>query len=154
MPCFEGLFPQPCEKAILDLLFILATWHALAKLRFHALLSMSFFKQCTKVLGQVIRYFHDHVCPRYKTHDTPREAAAKARREAARTAKNGTDEDQPDTAKNLSERVFNLETYKLHALGHYPAMIQRFGTTDSYSTQTVRNWFCLRLFRLLFNTVQ
>ena len=137
MPCFEGLFPHLCEKTILDLLFMLATWHALAKLHLHTTSSLSFFKQCTKLLGQVIRKFRDHVCPRYKTHDTPREAAAKLRRAAARAAKNGADEDNPNAKKKSSERAFSLETYKLHALGHYPAMIQRFGTTDSYSTQSV-----------------
>jgi hypothetical protein len=139
MPCFEGLFPQPCEKTIQDLLFMLATWHALAKLRMHTSSSLSFFEQCTKSLGQVIRYFHDHVCPRYKTRNTPREVAAKLRRDAARIAKNGADEasDNSDAKKKSDEQTFNLETYKLHALGHYPAMIRQFGTTDSYSTQTV-----------------
>jgi hypothetical protein len=122
MPCFEGLFLQPCEKAILNLLFILATWHALTKLRLHTTSSLSFFEQCTKALGQVIRYFHDHVCPRYKTCDTPQEAAAKLRHEAAKATKKGTDEEDPENAKS-SEQIFNLETYKLHALGHYPSMI-------------------------------
>jgi hypothetical protein len=45
-----------------------------------------------------------------------------------------------------SEQTFNLETYKTHALGHYPSTIRRFGTTDSYSTQTVE----FSCFRLLF----
>lgn len=147
MPCFEGIFPRSCEKTILDLLFMLATWHALAKLRLHTTSSLSFFEQCTKTLGQIIRYFHDHVCPRYKTHDTPREAAAKLRRDAARATKSGADEDNPEAKKKSNGQKFSLETYKLHALGHYPAMIRRFGTTDSYSTQTVRY---SRIF-LLFN---
>ena len=34
-------------------------------------------------------------------------------------------------------KVFNMCTYKLHALGHYISAIARFGTTDSYSTQVV-----------------
>ena len=139
IPCFEGLFPKSCKKTILDLLFTLAMWHALAKLRLHTTSSLSIFKQCTKQFGQVIRKFHDRVCPRYKTHDTPREAAAKCRRDVARTTTNGADEGDPYAKKKSSEKTFNLETYKLHALGHYPAMIQRFGTTDSYSTQTV--WY-------------
>jgi hypothetical protein len=137
MPCFEGLFPQSCEKTILDLLFMLATWHVLAKLRLHTTSSLSFFEQCTKQFGKVIRYFNDHICPRYRTHDTPQEAAAKSHRDAARTAKNGADKGDPNSKKKSSEQTFSLETYKLHALGHYPAMIRQFGTTDSYSTQTV-----------------
>jgi hypothetical protein len=139
MPCFEGLFPQSCEKTILDLLFMLATWHALAKLRLHTTSSLSFFEQCTKLLGRVIRKFHDRICPRYETHDTPQEAATKLRHDAARTAKSGADKGKPGAKKKSSGRTFSLETYKLHALGHYPATIRRFGTTDSYSTQTV--WY-------------
>jgi hypothetical protein len=36
-------------------------------------------------------------------------------------------------------KTFNLQTYKLHALGDYVSSIRRFGTTDSYSTQPVRD---------------
>jgi hypothetical protein len=32
---------------------------------------------------------------------------------------------------------FNMETYKLHALGHYADAIGRFGPSDGFSTQTV-----------------
>lgn len=35
------------------------------------------------------------------------------------------------------QKYFNLEMSKLHALGDYPEMIETFGTTDSFSTQTV-----------------
>ena len=34
-------------------------------------------------------------------------------------------------------KVLNLSTYKLHALGDYTSQIRMFGTTDSYSTQSV-----------------
>ena len=34
-------------------------------------------------------------------------------------------------------KSFSLQTYKVHALGDYVATIERFGTTDSYSTSTV-----------------
>ncbi|KAG6912787.1 hypothetical protein DXG01_012157, partial [Tephrocybe rancida] len=34
------------------------------------------------------------------------------------------------------ERQFNLNTYKMHALGDYAATIRAFGTTDSYSMET------------------
>ncbi|KAH7918173.1 hypothetical protein BV22DRAFT_1025018, partial [Leucogyrophana mollusca] len=33
-------------------------------------------------------------------------------------------------------KLLNLQTYKYHALGDYPNTIRRFGTTDSYTTQT------------------
>ncbi len=34
-------------------------------------------------------------------------------------------------------KVFNMCTYKVHALGDYFATIARYGTTDNYSTQVV-----------------
>ena len=42
--------------------------------------------------------------------------------------------DEPLTAK---QKVYNLFTYKLHALGDYMKSIRMFGITDSYSTQIV-----------------
>jgi hypothetical protein len=54
MPCFEGLFPPTAENVILDLLFMLATWHALAKLRMHTTSTLSFFDAVTKSLGKVL----------------------------------------------------------------------------------------------------
>jgi hypothetical protein len=32
---------------------------------------------------------------------------------------------------------FNMDTYKLHAIGHYEECIRLFGTSDGYNTQTV-----------------
>jgi hypothetical protein len=34
-------------------------------------------------------------------------------------------------------KTFNLNTYKIHALGDYVATIRQYGTTDSYSTEPV-----------------
>lgn len=39
------------------------------------------------------------------------------------------------------QRVFTLDSYKLHALGDYPKTIRLFGTTDGYSTQLVLSFF-------------
>jgi hypothetical protein len=54
MPCFEGLFSPACEKVILDLLFILATWHGFAKLRMHTTSTLDVFEAVTKGLGKVL----------------------------------------------------------------------------------------------------
>jgi hypothetical protein len=136
------LFPKSCEKTILDLIFLLATWHALAKLCMHSTSSHSFFEGVTKALGQLLRRFNDHVCSNYDTVETPAEYAKKARHKAAKAAKSKDCDSVPNTdAKSQrSSRVFNLATYKIHALGHYPLWIRYFGTTDSYSTQAVRRF--------------
>lgn len=140
IPCFTGLFSQPYEKVILDLLFVLATWHAIAKLRMHSTSSLAVFDGVTKILGLLLRRFTDHVCPKYNTSETPSESSKRARRIASKAAKN-----KSESQRNLKDAVkvapnkrnFNLAAYKPHALGHYSSWIRRFGTTDSYSTQTV-----------------
>ncbi len=42
--------------------------------------------------------------------------------------------------QNWLHKLFNMCTYKLHALGHYIAAIARFGTTNNYSTQVICNF--------------
>ena len=119
---------------------MLATWHALAKLRMHTTLTLTFFDGVTKVLGQLLQHFNDHVCSKYNTVETPAEHAKTIRQKAAEAAKRKDSDSVPtnsDATLHHSSRAFNLATYKIHALGHYASWIQRFGTTDSYSTQAV-----------------
>jgi hypothetical protein len=123
---------------ILDLLFVLATWHALAKLRMHSTSSLAVFDGVTKILGQLLRRFNDHVCPKYNTRETPSELRKRARNTASNASKNNSQRNLNNTEQvPPKRRNFLLESYKPHALGHYSSWIRRFGTTDSYSTQTV-----------------
>jgi hypothetical protein len=125
---------------ILDLLFVLATWHAIAKLRMHSTTTVTVLDGVTRILGQLLRRFNDHVCPKYNTRETPSEMKKRTRRIVSEAAKKN-----PEQSANLkiAEKVapmkknFNLAAYKPHALGHYSSWIRRFGTSDSYSTQTV-----------------
>jgi hypothetical protein len=117
---------------------VLATWHALAKLRMHATSSLAIFDCVTKTLGQLLRCFNDHVCPKYNSQETPGELRKRARRAASKAAKNKSQQNSKDAEQVAPKRrTFNLAAYKPHALGHYPSWIRHFGTTDSYSTQTV-----------------
>ncbi|KAF9643152.1 hypothetical protein BDM02DRAFT_3104802 [Thelephora ganbajun] len=57
IPVFEGLFPQKHkkhEKEILNTLFLLATWHAYAKLQLHMDHTLDLFEQLTRPLGEKI----------------------------------------------------------------------------------------------------
>ncbi len=45
---------------------------------------------------------------------------------------------EPKKAAGKQRRTLNLKTYKDHALGDYVETIRRYGTTDSYSTETAR----------------
>lgn len=153
---------------MLDLLFTLCTWHALAKLRLHTSSTLQIFKSTTKVLGQKLRYWVKKTCAAFDTRELPKEASARHRRKAAAAAKAGKSKEVPirgkggrgrgrgkggmpglatrktanqpessDAHSSKIRKVFNMCTYKLHALGHYVAAIAQFGTTDSYSTQVV-----------------
>jgi len=149
IPTFEGLLPPPHNDLLLDTLFVLATWHAYAKLRLHTETTLTFFERTTTELGMLLRRFVQVTCSAFKTKELPQEEAARGRRRAALAEKKATASststslDQkgkqlPSVVRAPRDRQLNLSTYKLHALGDYVKSIRRFGTSDSYTTQVVR----------------
>lgn len=134
IPVVEGLLPPKDEKFVLDFIFILSTWHAYAKLRLHTDNTLTSFDNITKPLGAALRNFGGKFSARFDTKELPKEVDARKRREAT-----GKKRGKITKKKNSSSRkaVFNLFTYKIHALGDYADTIRRRGTTDSYSTQMV-----------------
>ena len=136
----EGLFTEAThDRQIQDLVFTMAEWHANAKLRLHTDSTVLTLKELTRSLGFQLRAFASKLCPLYDTRELPREEAAHARRRAKKASQNSGDANVPTSTRKSGplRKIFNLVTYKLHALGDYVAHILRFGTTDSYSTQTV-----------------
>jgi hypothetical protein len=119
------------------LLFDLATWHAFAKLRLHSETTLNDFKNHTSNLGRSVRLFIKEVCSGYDTTELPHEMAARGRRQAALIKKSDTAGASQRRPTPISKKL-NLSTYKYHALGDYPDLIERFGTSDNASTQTVR----------------
>jgi len=139
IPVIEGLLSAEDEKDILDLIFILATWHAYAKLRLHTDHTLASFDALTKPLGAALRHFAGKFSDSFDTKELPKEANARKRRAAKGKGKGRS---RPTRQKATTGRVrFNLSTYKLHALGDYANTIRQRGTTDSYSTQMVRAVF-------------
>ncbi|KAF9033835.1 hypothetical protein BJ165DRAFT_1615947 [Panaeolus papilionaceus] len=126
IPVFEGLLGEPHDQTISNLLFELATWHGLAKLRLHTTSTIAALEASTTRLGNVLREFESTTCKDFETVDLPSEEAARARRRKGK---------QTTTTSNAKSRKFNLETYKLHALGDYAQTIRRYGPTDGFSTQ-------------------
>lgn len=135
MPCFEGLFPNALNKLVLDLLFVFACWHANAKLRMHTDMSLLVFEKWTSMLGTLMRKFKRNV-DSLDTHEIPKEREARARQQINASKTKGTAPKKKIVTAKL-QKTFSLSTYKYHAMGDYPAMIRAFGTTDSYSTQSV-----------------
>lgn len=134
IPAFEGLFPDSIENAVQELLFVLADWHALAKLRLHTESTLTSLELATRILGQHLRHFADNVANTVATRETPRERAARAKR----AAKKATEpQGAPSSSISAKEKPYTLDRYKLHALGDYPNQIRLFGTLDVTSTQLV-----------------
>jgi hypothetical protein len=121
----------------MDLLFELATWHALAKLRLHTDTTLAYLETSTTRLGKCLRTFSSKTCAAFDTKELPAEETARRRRMAAKApvAAPGGQGSGRQTKK------FNMSTYKFHSIGDYVEAIRKAGTTDNYSTQTVRSHF-------------
>jgi hypothetical protein len=134
IPIFDGLLPNPFNSIILDLLFELATWHAFGRLWVHTETTLFHFENSTICMGQMFRKFSRDCCAKFMTYDLPHETAACVRWRA-RGAQTGKTQSASNTTTARKPRIFNMSTYKLHALGDYVASIWRYGMTDNYSTQ-------------------
>ncbi|PCH44273.1 hypothetical protein WOLCODRAFT_77168 [Wolfiporia cocos MD-104 SS10] len=170
IPVINMLLPSEHNEVVLNLLFELCMWHALAKLRLHTEETLEIFTDTTRSLGESLWIFHATTCKAYVTHvhELPKEHAARGRCTAAirqkvaasssgkktkgKTRGKGKSRatDAVEAADESSEdpkiKTLNLSTYKLHALGNYPNAIHQFGTTDNYTTQVVR----LEIFSVYF----
>ncbi len=131
-------------QIILDLIFYLATWHALAKLRLHSDTSLTALERITSLLGQTMRTFVRRVCAAFDTRELPKETMARHRRAGAAASKaanaNATNTSTPRPPQRkvpAKTKKFNLCTYKYHRMADYPRAIRRFGPTDNFTTQTV-----------------
>lgn len=131
----------------MDLLFELATWHSLAKLRLHTDSTLDALENSTTRLGAVLRKFESITCADFSTSELPSEEAARGRRKASKAKKKGEGNVLMSEKRKGKQRAastgparrrnFALSTYKLHCLADYPAAIRKFGTTDGLSSQIV-----------------
>jgi len=124
----------------MKLLFLLCHWHGLAKLRMHTEDTLRLMESETVELGNHLRTFTSETCATFSTKELHREAEARTRHQARETLlKQGVLSHQQNNtyASTRKAKTLNLQTYKLHALGDYVEQIQTYGTTDSYSTQSV-----------------
>ena len=142
IPVFEELLSSPHDHIVLDLLFILCTWHASAKLRLHTTSTMGFLKETTRSLGFALRKFAKTTCSAFQTNELPKEEAARARQKAkapksSSEGQGGKSGKKSEAKQGCLKKVFNLFTYKLSALRDYLGSILLYETTDGYSTQIV-----------------
>jgi len=134
IPVFEGLFPREHNAIIQTLFFRLAQWHALAKFQLHTKHSIKLLKQATQLRGQQLHKFKDYTYSSFRTMELPLESTARCRQKEGQAFNQNTQTTQQPQSRPLP-KSFNLSTYNVHTLGHYPQTIWQFGTTDSYTTQ-------------------
>jgi len=135
IPAFEGLFYEEDNRSISELLFLLSTWHAYAKLRLHTDTTLEMLETVAKALCQALRHFAVVTCPQYTTKELPREVNARIKRQQAQATRGARA--NKSTSNSVKVKRFNMSTYKIHCIPDYPDAIRKYGTTDSYSTQTV-----------------
>jgi hypothetical protein len=117
----------------------------------HSDLTLNIMDNVTSALGQQFRQFKNTTCAAYEAHELGQEVRARARRRARKADQAGHKSTRPACVVGQAEvddpelsalnakrvKVFNLQTYKFHALGDYVSTIRRYGTSDSYSTEPV-----------------
>ncbi|KAI0634460.1 hypothetical protein C8Q77DRAFT_1217600 [Trametes polyzona] len=86
IPCIEGLIPSPHNESILTLLYHMAYWHALAKMRMHTDTSLSLLDNSTIILGHHLRYFAYTTCAAFDTKETASEYSTRLRANARHAA--------------------------------------------------------------------
>ena len=123
----------------MTLLFTCAYWHGLAKLRMHTDETLTLLDTVTERLGKHLRHFQLKTCAAFNTQELKRETERRQRLQL-KNLKNLQGNSTTKAAASTSDasrkpKTFNLQTYKLHALGDYSTSIRKYGTTDSYSTE-------------------
>lgn len=84
---FDGLLPGDHNRIVLDLLFVMAHWHGLAKLRMHSDITLAILDQRTTDLGEKFRQFKMKVCAAYHMQELDCEIDAWSHRQAKAAAK-------------------------------------------------------------------
>jgi hypothetical protein len=79
IPVFDCLLPKPHNTTILKLLFTMAHWHGLAKLRMHSDLTLDIMDCITSAVSQQFWDFKAKVCHVYDTRKLHQEVEARTR---------------------------------------------------------------------------
>jgi hypothetical protein len=87
--------------------------------------SLALLDDATTSLGCALRHFASTVSSNFATYETQAEYAKRQRA-------------SPGSTSGRQPKGFNLCTIKLHSLGDYVSTIRLYGTTENYSTSSVR----------------
>ena len=70
IPAFDGLLHNEHDRIVLDVLFCMAAFHGLAKLRMHTSASLKLLKEALDALGAQLCYFKQIICNAYYGEQT------------------------------------------------------------------------------------
>jgi hypothetical protein len=102
--------------------------------------TLDIMSDVTTSLGKSFREFKEKTCDAYHTQELQREKEAREQRDQKKKEANTGPEPsltENGGKKKREPKQLELNTYKFHAMGDYVSTIRRYGTTDSYTTQTV-----------------
>ncbi|KAJ3538377.1 hypothetical protein NMY22_g5192 [Coprinellus aureogranulatus] len=142
LAAFDGLFPGDHDGRVQDLIFALAHWHALAKLRMHTELTLEVLDLWTSIvdLPDAISQPHSTVergpvepVPHLPSGPTDSRVGSFAPTPAP--AAWSVDQTKVEKTAGRNPRKWSLSTPKFHSMGDVVQYIRKTGTTDSYSTQ-------------------
>jgi hypothetical protein len=95
----------------------------------------------TSDLGEKLCQFKSDTCSAYRTYELKREMDARRQKQARQhkttDVATATQSGKRNTSSGCVPKTFNLQTYKVHALGDYVEAIKTYGTTNLYSTEVV-----------------
>lgn len=75
IPAVDGLLPDTHNGMVITLLYRLAEWHALAKLRMHTEHTLQRLENSTNTIGRELRNFRDTTSRFFKCQELPKETA-------------------------------------------------------------------------------
>ncbi|KAF5332762.1 hypothetical protein D9611_005092 [Ephemerocybe angulata] len=103
IPVFDGLLPEPLGTIVLELLYLNARWHALAKLRMQTEATVILLEMTTAQLGDQFRLFLS-VTASIKTIELPAETERRRKSEKAKALKKSSKAPkEPKKSKKLKK---------------------------------------------------
>lgn len=115
---------------VLKVLFNLAHWHGLAKLRMHTDPTLDILSQATMSLGESLRDFQEKTCTMFQTRELERERAARQRRQEKKTANCGA----RSTLATSSDITGESTITEIHETGSAPV-----GAADSHRGESTNS---------------
>lgn len=109
IPAVEGLLPEPYNGRLLTLLYRLAEWHALGKLRMHTEHTLRGLDEATTAIGHELRAFREWTRTGFTVRELPGEVAARKRRIRKKQSMPGGNPSQTGTALHSNSHTAGID---------------------------------------------